>query len=213
MANNFAAGVMEKFGLGPEDCARIKPDIIYLAMSMQGAHGPQRDFRGTGSSIAALTGIQELSGLPGRVPAGTGTNYPDHLPNPCHAAFALLAALRHRRRTGQGQYIDFAQTEPMLSLLGPTVPRPHGERPARAAPRQRSPLGRAAWRVSVCRRRSLDRHHRDGRRAVVRTGRRDGAPCVGRRGTLAHHAATLSRARRARSPNCELDPRPGMRSG
>ena len=120
VANNFAAGVMEKFGLGPEDCAKIKPDIIYLAMSMQGSKGPQRDFRGTGSSIAALTGISDLSGMPGRVPAGTGTNYPDHLPNPCHAAFALLAALRHRRRTGQGQYIDFAQTEPMLSLLGPT---------------------------------------------------------------------------------------------
>lgn len=120
VANNFAAGVMEKFGLGPEDCARIRPDLIYLAMSMQGSQGPQRDFRGTGSSIAALTGIQALSGLPDRVPAGTGTNYPDHLPNPCHAAFALLAALRHRRRTGQGQYIDFAQTEPMLALMGPT---------------------------------------------------------------------------------------------
>ena len=120
VANNFAAGVMEKFGLGAADVLNTKPDIIYLAMSMQGSQGPQRDFRGTGSSIAALTGIQELSGLPGRVPAGTGTNYPDHLPNPCHAAFAVLAALRHRRRTGQGQYIDFAQTEPMLSLLGPT---------------------------------------------------------------------------------------------
>ena len=120
VANNFAAGVMEKFGLGYADVVRMKPDIIYLAMSMQGSQGPQRDFRGTGSSIAALTGIQELSGLPGRVPAGTGTNYPDHLPNPCHASFALLAALRHRRRTGQGQYIDFAQTEPMLSLMGPT---------------------------------------------------------------------------------------------
>ncbi|MBG9387393.1 CaiB/BaiF CoA transferase family protein [Caenimonas aquaedulcis] len=120
VANNFAAGVMEKFGLGPEDCAKMKPDIIYLAMSMQGSKGPQRDFRGTGSSIAALTGIQYLSGLPDRIPAGTGTNYPDHLPNPCHAAFALLAALRHRRRTGQGQFIDFAQTEPMLSLMGPT---------------------------------------------------------------------------------------------
>ncbi|HVZ43583.1 MAG TPA: CoA transferase [Ramlibacter sp.] len=120
VANNFAAGVMEKFGLGPEDCAAIRPDIIYIAMSMQGSKGPQRDFRGTGSSIAALTGIQALSGLPDRIPAGTGTNYPDHLPNPCHAAFALLAALRHRRRTGRGQFIDFAQTEPMLSLMGPT---------------------------------------------------------------------------------------------
>lgn len=120
VANNFAAGVMEKFGLGYEDCVRIRPDIICIGMSMQGSKGPQRDFRGTGSSIAALTGIQDLSGLPGKVPAGTGTNYPDHLPNPCHAAFALLAALRHRRRTGQGQWIDFAQTEPMLSLMGPT---------------------------------------------------------------------------------------------
>lgn len=120
VANNFAAGVMEKLGLGPEDCAAIRPDIIYLAMSMQGSQGPQRDFRGTGSSIAALTGIQELSGLPERVPAGTGTNYPDHLPNPCHAAFAVLAALRYRRRTGRGQVIDFAQTEPMLALMGPT---------------------------------------------------------------------------------------------
>lgn len=120
VTNNFAPGVMEKFGLGPEDAKHIKPDIIYLAMSMQGSLGPQRNFRGTGSSIAALTGIQQLSGMPGRVPAGTGTNYPDHLPNPCHAAFALLAALRHRRRTGKGQFIDFAQTEPMLALMGPT---------------------------------------------------------------------------------------------
>ena len=120
VANNFAAGVMDKLGLGAADCAAIRPGVIYLAMSMQGSEGPQRDFRGTGSSIAALTGIQALSGLPDRIPAGTGTNYPDHLPNPCHAAFAVLAALRHRRRTGQGQFIDFAQTEPMLSLLGPT---------------------------------------------------------------------------------------------
>jgi benzylsuccinate CoA-transferase BbsF subunit len=120
VANNFAAGVMDKLGIGYEDCRKLRPDVIFIGMSMQGSQGPQRDFRGTGSSIAALTGIQELSGLPGRVPAGTGTNYPDHLPNPCHAAFALLAALRHRRRTGQGQWIDFAQTEPMLSLLGPT---------------------------------------------------------------------------------------------
>lgn len=52
---------------------------------------------------------------------GTGTNYPDHLPNPCHAAFAVLAALHHRRATGQGQFIDFAQTEPTIALVGPAV--------------------------------------------------------------------------------------------
>src|SRR3546814_15903036 len=64
-----------------------------------------------------MTGLQALSGLPDRDPAGTGTNYPDHIPNPGHAAFALIAALRHRRRTGKGQRIDIAQTEPTIAMM------------------------------------------------------------------------------------------------
>ncbi|MFD1840572.1 CaiB/BaiF CoA transferase family protein [Paracidovorax cattleyae] len=121
IANNFTPGVMERFGLGYEAVKAIKPDIVYLAMSMQGGSGPEKDYLGYGATMAAVTGIQHLSGLPGREPAGTGTNYPDHLPNPCHATFAVLAALRHRRRTGQGQHIDMAQTEPTVALLGPAV--------------------------------------------------------------------------------------------
>ncbi|MBX3628278.1 MAG: CoA transferase [Rhizobacter sp.] len=121
VANNFTPGVMDKFGLGYEAVKVMKPDIIYLAMSMQGAQGPERDYLGYGASMVSLTGLHDLSGLPDREPAGTGTNYPDHIPNPCHAAFALLAALRHRRRTGQGQSIDLAQVEPTVALLGPTL--------------------------------------------------------------------------------------------
>ena len=121
IANNFTPGTMEKFGLGYDAVRAIKPDIIYLSMSMQGATGPEFNYLGYGMTIGALTGLQYLCGLPDRDPAGTGTNYPDHVPNPCHAAFALLAALRHRRRTGQGQYIDMAQTEPTIALLGPAV--------------------------------------------------------------------------------------------
>ncbi|GAA5232634.1 CaiB/BaiF CoA-transferase family protein [Verticiella sediminum] len=121
IANNFTPGVMERFGLGYETVRAIKPDIIYLAMSMQGSSGPEKDYLGYGATMAAVTGMQYMTGLPGREPAGTGTNYPDHLPNPCHATFAVLAALRHRRRTGQGQYIDLAQTEPTIALLGPAV--------------------------------------------------------------------------------------------
>lgn len=88
---------------------------------MQGAEGPDRGYLGYGSGIASLTGLHHLTGLPGREPAGTGTNYPDHIPNPCHASFAVMAALRHRRRTGKGQYIDLAQIEPTVGLLGPTL--------------------------------------------------------------------------------------------
>jgi benzylsuccinate CoA-transferase BbsF subunit len=121
VANNFTPDVMARFGLSYEDACKIRPDIIYLAMSMQGASGPESRYLGYGASMAALTGLQHLIGLPGREPIGTGTNYPDHIPNPCHAAFAVLAALRHRRRTGEGQYIDFAQTEPTVALLGPAM--------------------------------------------------------------------------------------------
>jgi len=90
-------------------------------MSMQGASGPESRYLGYGASMAALTSLQHLIGLPGREPIGTGTNYPDHIPNPCHAAFAIVAALIHRRRTGEGQFIDIAQTEPTLALLGPVM--------------------------------------------------------------------------------------------
>ena len=114
IANNFTPGVMEKFGLGYDAVRAMKPDIIYLAMSMQGSQGPERSYLGYGASMVSLTGLHELSGLPDREPAGTGTNYPDHVPNPCHAAFALLAALRHRRRTGQGQLIDLRRSSPPL---------------------------------------------------------------------------------------------------
>ena len=159
VANNFTPGVMERFGLGYEAVCRIKPDIIYLAMSMQGSSGPEHQYLGYGASMAALTGLQHLTGLPGREPAGTGTNYPDHVPNPCHAAFAVLAALRHRRRTGEGQYIDLAQTEPTIALLGPTfldltvnghVQQPNGNEHPWAAPHGVYPCrGDDRW-IAIC---------------------------------------------------------------
>ncbi|OZM76871.1 CaiB/BaiF CoA-transferase family protein [Pseudonocardia sp. MH-G8] len=121
VANNFTPGTMDRFGLGWESVHRLNPRAVYLAMSMQGDSGPERDYLGYGSTISALVGLHHFTAVPGRPPLGTGTNYPDHVPNPCHAAFALLAALRHRRRTGEGQYIDVAQTEPTIALLGPLI--------------------------------------------------------------------------------------------
>jgi benzylsuccinate CoA-transferase BbsF subunit len=121
VANNFTPGVMERFGLGYEQVRALKPDVIYLSMSMNGQEGPETKYLGYGASMAAVTGLTYLTGVPGRPPVGTGTNYPDHIPNPTHGAFAVLAALRYRRRTGKGQQIDLAQVEPMTALLGPTL--------------------------------------------------------------------------------------------
>jgi benzylsuccinate CoA-transferase BbsF subunit len=121
VTNNFTPGVMDKLGLGYETVRGLSPRIVFASMSMQGAAGPDKDDLGYGLTIAALTGLQHMTGLPDRQPAGTGTNYPDHIPNPGHAAFAILAALRHQRRTGEGQFIDLAQMESTLAMVGPSL--------------------------------------------------------------------------------------------
>jgi benzylsuccinate CoA-transferase BbsF subunit len=124
-------------------------------MPMMGTEGPYRDCRGYGLTIAAAGGLLGLTGYRDRPPVGTGTNYPDHVPNPGHAAFALLAALRHQRRTGVGQYIDIAQTEPMVALLGTQIleytanghdPQPLGNADLSACPQGVYPcLGDDRW--------------------------------------------------------------------
>jgi benzylsuccinate CoA-transferase BbsF subunit len=143
VASNFTPGTMAGLGLGYDEARAVRDDIIYLEMGMQGAYGPDSSLVGYGQTVSALTGLYHLSGLPGRMPVGTGTNYPDHVAAPAHSAFALLAALRHRRRTGEGQYIDLSQAETMVSLLGPTIldytvnghnQGPQGNRSPEAAP-------------------------------------------------------------------------------
>ncbi|ANN76349.1 CaiB/BaiF CoA transferase family protein [Bordetella flabilis] len=121
VTNNFTPGVMDKLGLGYGIVRDLSPRIVFASMSMQGAGGPDKDDLGYGLTIAALTGLQHMTGLPDRQPAGTGTNYPDHIPNPGHAAFAILAALRHQRRTGEGQFIDLAQMESTLAMVAPSL--------------------------------------------------------------------------------------------
>lgn len=121
VANNFGPGTMEGFGLGYEDCKAVKPDIIFISMTVNGTEGPEREEVGFGIGVAALAGLTHLSGRPDFEPVGTGTNYPDHIAVPNHSVFAVLAALRHKRRTGKGQFIDLAQVEAMTSLLGPVV--------------------------------------------------------------------------------------------
>lgn len=118
VANNFSPGTMNRLGLGYDDVVAVRPDVIFVEMSMQGAFGPHHRQVGYGLTIGAISGLHYLVGEPDRPPTGTGTNYPDHVPSPGHAAFAILAALRHWRTTGEGQYVDLAQTEATIAALG-----------------------------------------------------------------------------------------------
>lgn len=121
VTNNFRPGVMERWGLGYEDIRAENPSVIYLAMPMQGTTGPHTSYIGFGSTIAAISGLVEMSGLPDRAPIGTGTHYPDHVPNPGHALVGMLAAIFHRARTGEGQYVELAQLESTVNLMGPQL--------------------------------------------------------------------------------------------
>ena len=155
VSNNFRPGVMEKWGLGYGEVAAVNPSVIYLAMPMQGSSGPNRDYIGFGSTIAALCGLVSMAGRPGRPPIGTGTHYPDHVPNPGHALVAVLAAAFHRARTGEGQQIELAQIESTVNMLGPSVlacaatgvlPQTNGNRRAGAVPRGVFPCaGEDVW--------------------------------------------------------------------
>lgn len=119
--SNFRPGVLERWGMAYDDIAAVNPAVVFLVMPMQGLDGPHKNFIGFGSTIAALAGLVHPSGMPDRMPVGTGTHYPDHVPNPGHALVALLAAIYHQRRTGQGQMVELSQLESTLNVLGPGI--------------------------------------------------------------------------------------------
>ncbi len=121
VSSNFRPGVMERWGMSYEDVKAVNEAVVYLTMPMQGHDGPHSGFIGFGSTIAALSGLAYLSGHPDRIPVGTGTHYPDHVPNPGHALVATLAALYHRSRTGRGQAVELSQLESTVNVLGPAV--------------------------------------------------------------------------------------------
>jgi crotonobetainyl-CoA:carnitine CoA-transferase CaiB-like acyl-CoA transferase len=113
VTDNFAAGVMERLGLGYEKIRSIKPDIIQISMSAFGQTGPFKGFIGYGPPAAALSGLFFGTGYAGGDPCEIGISYPD--PNAgVFGAFAVMAALTRRAKTGEGQFIDQSQWETVL---------------------------------------------------------------------------------------------------
>ena len=116
VTNNFAHGVMDRMGFGYEELKKIKPDIIMISLSGYGDTGPYRDYVAYGPAQVPLSGLSSLTGYKGWPPMHAGFSYAD--PNAgVHGAFAVLTALYHRAKTGQGQYIDMSQWECAMTLL------------------------------------------------------------------------------------------------
>ena len=110
VTESFTPKAMRAWGMTYDDLVEVRPDLIMISMPMYGLTGPWSMWQGYGHVLQAAAGISHLTAYPGEEPIGTGVAYTDFLV-PHFAAAALLAALDHRQRTGEGQNIDFGQME------------------------------------------------------------------------------------------------------
>ena len=114
VVSNYATGVMEKFGLGYDDLAKARPDVIVGAISGYGNYGPYRHYLGYGPTTAPLSGLSSMTGYEGGQPEEVGVSLGDPAAG-IATAHLLVAALIARRRTGEGQFIDTSLWEATAS--------------------------------------------------------------------------------------------------
>jgi crotonobetainyl-CoA:carnitine CoA-transferase CaiB-like acyl-CoA transferase len=117
---NFSPRVMHNWGLDYEKLKEVNPDLIMLSMSAMGHGGPWKDYVAFAPTLHALSGLTYLTSFEKDAPIGLGYAYADIVAG-LYGAFAVLAALEYRDRTGQGQYIDLSEYEALCTLMGPAL--------------------------------------------------------------------------------------------
>lgn len=117
--DNFGTGVMDRLGLGYEVQRSVRPDIIMVSNTSLGRTGPLRNSIGFYVEVNAFAGFSWLTGHHDGGPGQVGGAWTDHMTGML-AVFTILSALRYRRETGKGQYIDLTMSENILA----TIPEP-----------------------------------------------------------------------------------------
>lgn len=143
VAENQRGGVLDKLGLGYEDIKAVKPDIIYVSSQGYGRGGPYGEMQAYGPLNNGFAGIHLMWNHPeSPYPTGTTLTYPDGIGGKL-LTVAVLAALNHKTLTGEGQYLEMAQTELVAYFNGQSYidatlngadPVPLGNRNPDAAP-------------------------------------------------------------------------------
>lgn len=131
---NYTPRVMANFGVDYDRLREIRPDLIMLSMPGFGSAGSWRDNAAFAWTTEQMSAICALTGYPDDLPLFTGTTGGDPLAG-LMGVLALLSAVNHRRRTGEGQHIDLSQTETATSFVGHTLVEAQltGRDPLRAA--------------------------------------------------------------------------------
>jgi crotonobetainyl-CoA:carnitine CoA-transferase CaiB-like acyl-CoA transferase len=128
---NFRPGVMDRLGIGYEDCARINPSVIYASAYGFGSDGPYLRRPGQDVLVQAIGGFGAMNAAADGRPTPVGMSITDLLGG-MNGAIAVLAALRHRERTGEGQRVEVnllasaiaAQSEQAVHFLNTDVGEP-----------------------------------------------------------------------------------------
>jgi crotonobetainyl-CoA:carnitine CoA-transferase CaiB-like acyl-CoA transferase len=117
---NNSARVMPNFGLGWGDLRAVNPRLIMVSMSGYGASGPHRDWVAYGANIETTSSLTSITGYPDGQLSRTTLFYADPVSGN-YAAIAVMAALRHRDRTGEGQWIDIALNEAGVTFCAEAI--------------------------------------------------------------------------------------------
>jgi crotonobetainyl-CoA:carnitine CoA-transferase CaiB-like acyl-CoA transferase len=160
VVENFSPRVMTKYGFNYERLIEVRPDLIMASMPGFGHSGPHHAFASYGGPLMAYTGMALLWGYADSpLDAHSKIAYPDYIAAGS-LALAVLAALHHRARTGQGQFIEIAQVEATAAAMEVAfldyfanghVAAPRGNRDPNAVPQGCYPcLGHDAWCVVSC---------------------------------------------------------------
>ena len=116
VVDNMRAGAMIRLGLGYEELRKLRPDIIVISVSSRGQQGPHKDYAGYATIHQAIGGGAYVNGYPDGEPSTSGGDV--DLMNATTSAYIVLAALYHRMKTGEGQFIDYSQCEGVSSMVG-----------------------------------------------------------------------------------------------
>jgi len=118
LLESFRPGVLERLGVGYERLRAENPRLVYCAITGYGQDGPYRDRSGHDMNYLGLVGLLGLSGEPGGPPVQAAGQIADLGGGALMAAFGILAALRERDRSGEGQLVDVSMADGALSWLG-----------------------------------------------------------------------------------------------
>jgi crotonobetainyl-CoA:carnitine CoA-transferase CaiB-like acyl-CoA transferase len=110
---NYSAEVLRKFGLDYRELIKVNPSLVMVSMAAFGSTGPWKDTRAYGSTLEQGSGLPGVAGRPGDPPMMNHLAFGDAVGG-LNACSSMLIALLHRKRTGQGQFIDLSQVQCML---------------------------------------------------------------------------------------------------